>query len=145
MVPKRLNELRTKNGRPTKFYVTTGAAARILTERLDERSILGRAEKERTTELQGQYGEQITPAGMSVLRAAVRQGLIADIAWADISERGVLIGGQENPAVNVLLRAYRGKLTALQLLGLERKDKLVPDLKQYLASRADDLDEVADA
>lgn len=126
------------NAMPRRVFPVHGGAAKVLRHGvLDARSALGRGFFAETTALRSHIGGEPTLPEVRLIEQAGRLHLIGAMAWAELLAAGRLIGKTgAHPAVDVLVRVMREQRAVLELLGLKRRPKDVPDLTTYLAQKA---------
>jgi hypothetical protein len=66
---------------------------------------------------------------------AARLKVIGAIAWHRLETEGVFVGGEPHPALSAFREAARDEREVLRMLGLERREKPVPDLATYLREK----------
>lgn len=126
------------NARPRKAHVVPGGRGRkaLLTGELDRRTRVGKAHMARCKALSADIGGDPSAAQARLIDTAARLSLLADLSWGEISERGMFDDkGSPRPAFDTFIRTIGQERATLQLLGLERQAKPVPELHEYLAQR----------
>lgn len=131
-----------RNGKTKAVTLQHGGSGRnsIMQARLDLRSRAGKAFIAEVAALKAHLGETLLTAPVTALvEQAARLALLEHIAWAELSRAEALTkGGVVHAAFEPFLRASRDRRAVLVMLGLERKQKEIPDLKQYLEAQYGD-------
>ena len=139
-VPKKPKGNVLKDGRPRKVFYqsTTGISLRrFLKVALDGRSVVTRMVNERASTFSAQLGNDLTPAQDRVVQQVARLGVLADAAWASVLQKGLLNDeGARTNALDTFLKVARAEREALNAIGLERRQKPLPSLGEYLATKS---------
>lgn len=123
------------NARPKKIVVSHGGGARALFKlNFDMRSKVGKWFAAHQAELIAHLGgeDELTPPLRALIDTAGRLSILAKLAWSDIARRGLTIDGQLNPAADTFMRATAREQAVLETLGLQRREKELPSLQEYL-------------
>jgi hypothetical protein len=84
-------------------------------------------------------GGNLTAPQERIADQAVRLSLLEDIAWAELSRARSIItkgGTGLHPAFDAVLRAAKAHRDVLEVVGIQRKEKPIPSLQEYFASKA---------
>lgn len=148
--PKRLRTLRegrrvlvkrpdsAGNARPHKIFPVHAGAAKVLRRGvLDTRGALGKTYRTELSGLTAHVGGDPTLTLARLVEQGARLHLLEAMAWAETQAAPGLIraDGTPHPAIDVLLRTMRERREVLKLLGIERRQKPVPSLADYLSGR----------
>lgn len=132
------------NARTHKVAITTGGqSVNLLRAPLDERTRAGKAYRRHVQTLERHLGGDLTAPQSRLVDQAARLALIAELAWAQIRDGGVFNKkGDVRPALDAYHKAIREERAILQLLGIERRQKPLPDLQEYISKHGqEDIDD----
>jgi hypothetical protein len=79
--------------------------------------------------------DNISAPQRTLVDRAARLSLIVETSWHELSKRGAFRSGEATPALHAFLRLVGEERSVLITLGLERRSKPVPDLREYLAAK----------
>jgi hypothetical protein len=83
--------------------------------------------------------DAISAPQMALVTQAVQLGVLIRISWATLHREGNFrIDGTPAPALDVYLRETRALREVLSMLGLQRHEKELISLTEYLAQKADE-------
>jgi len=128
------NRAAARNARPKVKYLITGGSPQrsLLTDPLDRRSQVYKIITERIKELREHIGTDITYPLSRVLEQAARLSILVDTAWAAVNRDGVLHRGEATSAAEAFRKLAAEERQVLAVLGLERRERQVPRLKDVL-------------
>jgi len=145
-MPKRRAKDRPKRpdsatlAKPRKVHVLHAGGTRVLLEaQLDRRTKLGKAYFQHVAALEAHVGGDLSPPQARLCDQAARLGLLAAMAWSELSQRGAFHDGEPTPAVDTYMRAIGQERQVLLLLGLERATKQIT-LQDVLNGKAEAAD-----
>lgn len=120
------------------YQNTSGISLGVfLAAALDERSEVFKLVAERARSFAAQLGNDLTPAQERIVQQAARLSLLSDSTWAAVQIKGLLNEeGARTQAVDSFLKVSRAEREALNAIGLERRQKPLPNLSEYLASKS---------
>ena len=125
------------NARPRKVLIKHGSNSHALMHApFDMRSVVGKAYQHRVRELSAHVGGDPNSVQRTLIDHGARLHLLTRMAWRELSEHGAYRGGAPTPANESYVRAAASERSVLLLLGLERKAREIPDLQDYLRSKA---------
>jgi hypothetical protein len=111
----------------------------------DMRSAVGKAYRACIVELTAHLGGDPTAPQRILLDQAARLSLLCSLASAELARLGAFErSGELRPAFDGYRKAAADLRDVLKMLGLERKEKAVPTLEQYLSERAEEEEEGTD-
>lgn len=132
-------KLKPGAGKARKIYYenTSGISLRVFLEAaLDERSVVFQMVAERARAFSSQLGNDLTPAQDRIVQQAARLGVLSDSTWAAVQIKGLLNEeGAQTQAVDSFMKVARAEREALNAIGLERRQKPLPSLGEYLATK----------
>lgn len=124
--------------RPRKIImVHAGSSAAFRTGVFDGRTKLAKLYKQHVAALEAHLGGDLTPPQSRLVDQAARLALLNELIWGEIDKQGVFKDGDVRPAVDAYLKATQQERDVLRLLGIERREKLLPTLSEYLAGKGD--------
>src|SRR2546425_3731378 len=128
-----------RNARPRKILLRHASDSRALRYAdLDLRSTAGKeytaSKAMLTAHLGGQ--ENVTGPQRVLIDHCARLHVLTRLAWDELSRSGAFRNGEPRPAYDAFRRAAADERSVLTMLGLERRAKDVPDLQDYLRSKA---------
>lgn len=124
------------NARPRKVHIVHGGkSGQLMTAQLDGRTRLGKLYKEHVRALEIHLGDDLSPPQARLVDQATRLALLASIAWQEALDRGVFVNGEPCPALDTFMRAAGQEREVLKLLGIQRPEKEVISLQEYLAKQ----------
>lgn len=138
-VPKKGPDPSQKQSKPRRiaYTSTTGISLRtFLKAALDGRSVVTKMVRERAAVFAAQLGNDMTPAQDRIVQQVARLSILSDSTWAAVQQKGLLNDdGARTNALDTFLKVARAEREALNAIGLERRQKPLPDLGTYLASK----------
>jgi hypothetical protein len=111
----------------------------LLRDPLDRRTRVGRAYLGHIAALRAHVGgeAELTPPLARLVDQAARLALLSDLCWATLASSGPFSStGDLVPAFAAYERAAAAEQRTLQLLGLDRRAKIVPSLSDIMAEIA---------
>ena len=131
-----------RNAKPKVKFLTHGGYRSLLRDPLDKRSRVAKAYAAQAQEYRQHLAGNVSVVQEKLIDRMTRFGLIADWAWGELIKSGYLTRRDKiNPALEPLFKACREERAIQILLGIERKRKPVPDLKQYIEGKAQEVQE----
>ncbi|MBU1222305.1 MAG: hypothetical protein KKA22_04000 [Gammaproteobacteria bacterium] len=124
--------------RPRKIImVHAGGSAAFRTGIFDGRTKLAKLYKQHVAAIEAHLGGDLTPPQSRLVDQAARLALLTELTWAEIDKHGVFKDGDVRPAVDSFLRTAQQERDVLRLLGIERRQKAIPSLDEYLKEHSD--------
>lgn len=123
--------------RSKKVKVTVGGfSSALLRGALDQRSAVGKRYSEHKQALLAHLTDDATQPQRMLIEQAARLSLVSDVVWAQLHRVGVFEkDGTLTSGFDAFLRSARELRSVLDALGLERRQKQLPSLGDYLASK----------
>ena len=112
--------------------VRHGAKSGILTDRLDMRTVAGKALGAYRAALTAHIGGEPTVPEAELIDQASRLALLCRIAWVELDDKGATTKRGVSPAFDAYVRAARDQRAVFELLGLERRRRELPSLSDVL-------------
>lgn len=126
-----------RNARPRKVLLSHGRTSRLLRYAdLDLRSAAGRAYQARVLALTVHIGGDPSEPQKTLIDHAARLHLLTKLAWDELTRRGAFKGGAPTPAHDAWRRSAAEERAVLATLGIERREKPVPTLDEYLEQKS---------
>src|SRR2546427_1632887 len=126
-----------RNARSMKILLRHASDSRALRYAdLDLRSTAGREYAATKATLTAHLGGEVTAPQAILVDHAARLHVLTRLAWDELSRSGAFRDGEPRPAYDAFRRAAADERSVLVTLGLERRAKDVPDLQDYLRSKA---------
>jgi len=122
------------NAKPKVKFVVHGGLSGLLRDPFDLRTQIGKAYVSYKSALISHLGGEVTtPQGILIDQAA-RLQLLANTAWSHCHRhRSFREDGSPVPAFDAYIRTLRELRSVLQALGLERREKEIKELADYIA------------
>ena len=126
-----------KNGRPHAVTMKYGGTSALRAARVDQRTPEAHFENNKIAARVQHAGgaDVVTEPLLSIIRHSARLELLVALAYAEVLRVGVVHDGAVSGAFQAFLTAGRELRGTLELIGLERKQKPVPSLAEYLAQQ----------
>ena len=121
------------NALPKRQLVTRTSMRKVLKSSIDRRTCFGRAYVSRYDEMVDHLSVIPTPPQRQLIDQCVRLSLMSDMAWGEYLRCSGYV--DKTDAVgwfDLFTKASREHRSVLQLLGIERKVKDLPDLSKYV-------------
>ena len=129
------NSASARNAKPRKVSLVHGGSSRkALYDPLDKRTVEHRFCFERKQALLAHLAGNATVLAQELVEQEARLAMLARIAWVAIDQGNLLAEDGLAPAAEAYVRLTREQRAVMQLLGIERRSKPVPDLANYLGS-----------
>lgn len=113
-----------------------GKSQALMRDPLDLRTRVGKAYAAHKQALAAHVGMEPTLPQQALIDQAARLSLLARIAWRELIDKGCFTqNGELRPAYDAFRNAIRDEREVLRLLGIERRQKTVPTLDEYLAEQ----------
>lgn len=130
------------NARPHKVSIGHGGTSRALMyDPLDLRTRVGKEYHAHKQGLAAHLGGDPTVPQQSLIDQAARLNILSRITWAELTRNGVFTkNGALRPAVTAYIDATKHERDVLRLLGLQRHQKPLPTLDEYLKEQHHDED-----
>ena len=127
-----------KQTRTQKVNVIVGGFSETLRKGVfDQRSAVGKRYTEHKQALIAHLGGDVTVPQQALLEQAARLHLINDVVWTQLYRVGVFDSeGTVTSGFDAYLKAARELRSVLDVLGIERKQKPVPVLSDYIEGKA---------
>jgi hypothetical protein len=139
---RRKNQERTRrrpnaaaNAKPKVKYITYGGHSLFMTDPFDGRTALAAEYRRQVQALRAHVGAHGTHPQRELIDQAARFALLARIAWGAVMREGLTIDGELTPAFVALVRVSKEQREALQLIGLERREKRAESVDDYLQGK----------
>jgi hypothetical protein len=121
------------NAKPRVKYVVHGGVSALARDAIDGRTTLARHYREQLAALLAHVGnEALTHPRRELVDQGARYALLVRIAWGEVLHAGIVSEGRITPAFETFLKASREHREVLGILGLERRERPVPNLEDYL-------------
>lgn len=101
----------------------------------DGRTKVAKLYKQHVAALEAHLGSDLTPPQSRLVDQAARLALLNELIWADIDRHGVFKNGDARPVVDTYLKAAKEERDVLRLLGVQRHQKPIPTLDEYLQAK----------
>jgi len=129
------NTASASNAKPRKVSLVHGGSSRkALYDPLDKRTVEHRFCFERKQALLAHLAGNATVLEQELVEQEARLAMLARIAWVAIEQGNLLADDGLAPAAEAYVRLTREQRAVMQLLGIQRRTELVPDLQSYLSS-----------
>ena len=127
-----------RNGKPHAITVRYAGGQALRLGKIDLRFKDGKLYRHRINELVQHLGgaDMVSAPMRTLVDQAARFHLLTGLAWDALTRYGAYKHGAPTPANDAYRRAAADERSVLLLLGLDRKAKEIPDLAEYLRSKA---------
>lgn len=120
------------NAKPKVKFVTHGGRSLLKDDPIDGRTVVAREYRRQLAALHAHVGTAATHPHLELIEQAARFAVLARVSWAEVMREGITNGSELTPSFVALVRVSKEQREALQLLGLERKEKPTGSIDEYL-------------
>lgn len=132
------NAASATNAKPRRVFITHGGGSRaILGMPFDQRSAFGKAHTHYRDAYRAHVGSALSVPQEDLCDMAARLKLLTHICFTELMQGGVFAAdGTLRAAFGALIRSEADLRAVLSLLGIERRERAVPTLRQVLEGGA---------
>lgn len=126
------------NARPRKVAVTHGGKSALARAAFDLRTRFGRAYRAHCATLTAHVGGDPTAPQAALIDQAARLRLLGRLAWEELVQGGAFRNGAPRLAFDAYRKAAADEREVLRLLGVERRQRPIQTIEEYLAGGSQD-------
>jgi hypothetical protein len=130
------NSASAGNGKPKRIAIVHGSDSRAVRGELDRRFAFAKATSRYTEEYRAHVGSDRTVAMDDLCISAARHKALANLAYSKLREGPFDSEDNIRAVYEAFRRADADHRSVLASLGIERRERPIPDLQTYLASKA---------